>query len=87
MASKLNKYTASRPSPYFSGRSGWQYWYQASRKDSQCKKFGGGQGVIAIANASVPPTLNLAGAGILYVEDGALKYRGTNGTVPVIAPA
>jgi len=56
-------------------------------EDSQFKKFGGGQGVIAIANASVPPTLNLAGAGILYVEDGALKYRGTNGTVTVIAPA
>jgi hypothetical protein len=25
--------------------------------------------------------------GILYVEDGALKYRGANGTVTVIAPA
>jgi hypothetical protein len=56
-------------------------------EDSQFKKFGGGQGVIAIANASVPPTANLAGAGILYVEDGALKYRGSNGTVTVIAPA
>ena len=51
------------------------------------KEFGGGQGVIAIANASAPPTENLAGAGILYVEDGALKYRGSNGTVTVIAPA
>jgi hypothetical protein len=51
------------------------------------KEFGGGQGVIAIANASAPPTENLAGAGILYVENGALKYRGSNGTVTVIAPA
>jgi len=51
------------------------------------KEFGGGQGVIAIANASAPPTENLAGGGILYVEDGALKYRGANGTVTVIAPA
>ena len=51
------------------------------------KEFGGGQGVIAIANASVAPSVNLAGAGILYVEDGALKYRGSNGTVTVIAPA
>jgi len=51
------------------------------------KKFGEGQGVIAIANASVAPTVNLAGAGILYVEGGALKYRGSNGTVTVIAPA
>ena len=51
------------------------------------KKFGGGQGVIVIANASVAPSVNIAGAGILYVEDGALKYRGSNGTVTVIAPA
>jgi hypothetical protein len=51
------------------------------------KEFGGGKGVIAIANASVAPSVNIAGAGILYVEDGALKYRGSNGTVTVIAPA
>jgi len=53
----------------------------------QFKKFGGGKGVIAIANASVAPSKNLPGAGILYVQDGALKYRGSNGTVTVIAPA
>jgi hypothetical protein len=57
------------------------------KQAKQFKKFGGGQGVIAIANASVAPTVNLAGAGILYVQDGALKYRGPNGTVTVIAPA
>jgi hypothetical protein len=51
------------------------------------KEFGGGQGVIAIANASVPPMENLAGAGILYVEDGALKYRSPNGFVTVITKA
>ena len=50
-------------------------------------QFGGGQGVIAIANASVAPSVNPAGGGILYVEDGVLKYRGSNGTVTVIAPA
>jgi hypothetical protein len=50
-------------------------------------QFGGGQGVIAIANASVAPTANPAGGGILYVEDGSLKYRGSNGTVTTIAPA
>ena len=49
-------------------------------------QFGGGQGVIAIANASVTPTVNPAGGGILYVENGALKYRGSNGTVTTIAP-
>jgi len=50
-------------------------------------QFGAGNGVIAIANASVAPSGNPAGGGILYVEDGALKYRGSNGTVTVIAPA
>jgi hypothetical protein len=39
-----------------------------------------------IANASVAPSRNISGAGILYVEDGALKYRVSNGTVTVIAP-
>jgi hypothetical protein len=56
-------------------------------EDSLTKKFGGGRGVIAIANASAPPTENITGAGILYVEDGALKYRGSNGTVTIIALA
>jgi hypothetical protein len=50
-------------------------------------QFGGGQGVMAIANATVAPSVNPAGGGILYVEDGAFKYRGSNGTVTVIAPA
>ena len=50
-------------------------------------QFGGAQGVIAIANATVAPSVNPRGGGILYVEDGALKYRGSNGTVTVIAPA
>jgi hypothetical protein len=50
-------------------------------------QFGGGQGVIAIANAPAAPSVNPAGGGILYVEDGALKYRGSQGTVTIIAPA
>ena len=50
-------------------------------------QFGGGHGVVAIANASAAPSVNPASGGILYVEDGALKYRGSNGTVTVIAPA
>ena len=57
------------------------------KEASLFKDFGGGQGVIAIANASVAPIKNLAGAGILYVEDGALKYRSPNGFVTVIAKA
>ena len=50
-------------------------------------QFGGGRGVVAIANAALPPSGNPAGGGILYMEDGALKYRGAKGTVTVIAPA
>jgi hypothetical protein len=57
------------------------------KEASQFGKFGAGQGAIVIANASVAPTVNVAGAGILYVQDGALKYRGSSGTVTVIAPA
>jgi hypothetical protein len=50
-------------------------------------KFGEGRSAIVIANASVAPTTNVAGAGILYVHDGALMYRGSSGTVTVIASA
>jgi hypothetical protein len=52
-------------------------------------EFGGGRGVIVLANASVAPspTQRLAGAGILFVENGALKYMGSNGTITEIAPA
>lgn len=59
------------------------------KKANQYKEFGGGQGVIVIANASVAPnpSKRLDGAGILFVQDGALKYMGSNGTVTVIAPA
>jgi hypothetical protein len=50
-------------------------------------QFGAGQGVIVIANAAVALSVNPAGGGILYVENGALKYRGSEGTVTTIAPA
>jgi hypothetical protein len=50
-------------------------------------QFGKGKGVIAIANATVAPSVSPAGGGILYVENGALKYKGSNGTVTAIAPA
>ncbi len=53
------------------------------------KEFGGGQGVIVIANASAPPSkdLALADAGILFVQDGALKYLGSQRHITTIAPA
>ena len=49
--------------------------------------LGSGSGVVAIANASVAPTTNPSGGGVLYAESGALKWRGSSGTVTVIAPA
>jgi hypothetical protein len=48
---------------------------------------GGGVGVIALANAVTVPTSNPVGGGILYTEGGALKYRGSSGTVTVLAVA
>jgi hypothetical protein len=47
--------------------------------------FGDGAGVIGIANAAANPTTNPIGGGLLYVEDGALKYRGRSGTVTTLA--
>ena len=57
--------------------------------EASYKKFAGGKGVIVIANASVAPSpqKKIAGAGILFVQDGALKYMGSEGTVTEIAPA
>ena len=49
--------------------------------------LGGGAGVISIANATTAPTTDPSGGGILYVESGALKFRGSSGTVTTIAPA
>lgn len=42
--------------------------------------------VLAMANATAPTT-SPAGCGQLYVEGGALKYRGSSGTVTTIATA
>ena len=39
-----------------------------------------------LANATIP-TANPSGGGVLYVESGALKYRGSSGTVTTIANA
>lgn len=49
--------------------------------------FGGGTGVVFLANRSVAPSTNPAGGGVLYCESGALKFRGSSGTVTTIAPA
>jgi hypothetical protein len=49
--------------------------------------FGNGAKVIGISNATTVPSTNPSGGGVLYVESGALKYRGSSGTITTIAPA
>lgn len=55
--------------------------------NSTAPTLGGGDGVIFIANASTNPSTNPTSGGILYVDAGALKYRGSSGTVTTIAVA
>lgn len=50
-------------------------------------QFGSGVKVVGIANATTVPTTNPTGGGVLYVEGGALKYRGSSGTITTIANA
>lgn len=54
---------------------------------SSTKSYGSGVGVIYVANASTVPSTNPTGGGILYAENGALKWRGPSGTVTTIANA
>jgi hypothetical protein len=49
--------------------------------------LGGGVDVIGIHNRTTAPTTNPTNGGVLYVESGALKYRGSAGTVTTIATA
>lgn len=48
---------------------------------------GSGVGTVSINNASTVPTASNASGGILYVEGGALKFRGSSGTITTIAAA
>lgn len=47
---------------------------------------GGSIGAICIANANTIPNADISG-GILYVEGGALKYRGSAGTITTLGAA
>jgi len=49
--------------------------------------YGGGDGIIMIGDANTVPGSNPSGGGVLYAESGALKYRGSSGTVTTIAAA
>ena len=46
--------------------------------------FGGGAGVIGIANATTVPTTNPAGGVVLYAEAGQLKMRGAGGNIAIL---
>lgn len=48
---------------------------------------GTGNRVVFIANAGTAPTVSAVGGGILYVQGGALKYRGSGGTVSTLGAA
>jgi hypothetical protein len=50
-------------------------------------QFGSGVKVVGLANAATVPTTNPTGGGVLYAEAGALKWRGSSGTVTTIALA
>jgi hypothetical protein len=54
---------------------------------STTASVGGGGGVIGIANATTVPSSNPTGGGILYVDTGALAYRGTSGSARTIINA
>lgn len=49
--------------------------------------YGSGSGVLFLGNATTVPTTNPSDGGILYVEAGALKYRGSSGTITTLANA
>ena len=49
--------------------------------------YGGGQATVFIGNATTVPTSNPTGGGILYVDAGALKYRGTSNQAQQIVGA
>lgn len=49
--------------------------------------LGSGVGVIFIANNSSDPSGTPCGGGILYVSNGALKYKGSSGTVTTLGNA
>jgi hypothetical protein len=44
------------------------------------------KGVVFLAETAGSPTSNPRGGGYLYVEGGALKYRGASGAVTTLAP-
>jgi hypothetical protein len=54
---------------------------------SSTSSYGGGSGVLNIANATTAPISSPTNGGILYANSGALAYRGTSGTAQQILGA
>jgi len=48
---------------------------------------GSGTGVLGLTNATAVPSTNPVGGGVLYATAGTLVWRGSSGTVSVLAPA
>lgn len=49
--------------------------------------YGGGAKVVFVGNAGTNPSTNPTGGGVLYCDGGALKFRGSGGTVTTVAVA
>lgn len=72
------------------GREGWRIVATGAAANFGVvggSDFGGGEKVVAIPNAMTVPGTNPSGGGVLYVESGALKYRGSSGTITILGPA
>lgn len=54
---------------------------------SATASHGSGVGVIGLTDATTVPTTNPSGGGILYSQAGALKWRGSSGTVTTLGAA
>lgn len=54
---------------------------------STASSYGGMSKGIFIANVTTVPASNPTGGGFLYVDAGALKYRGSGGTITTVGPA
>lgn len=75
----ISFYTADAGRFYITNTGNFGFWTQ--------DQFGAGERVLGIQNCATVPGANPTGGGVLYVQAGALKYRGSSGTVTNIANA
>ena len=84
--STLNMYAVSGAKTIFLTTNGDSY-LSGGNLGINGTSFGSGSRVVFLANATAVPSANPTDGGILYVDAGALKYRGSSGTVTTIANA